>query len=347
MSASPRVVVVHRPGLRYADVAPYGAPSPVYEAVEALFKSLGLDRARAGTPEWNPLGDLIAPGDRVVVKPNLVSSKNLHEKITGRSLAASSTHGSLLRPVLDYALRAAGPRGQVRVVDSPVEGCEIDKVAGPLGIFDVIHHLQRQGHDVAFVDLRYFRVAPYLALDDVRRRGRSYNLGLLVRRRLPGDPRGYRTVDLAEQSRFAEPDAPPGRDLRFHRSHYRTPVEHHTGGHHEYSAPGTVLDADVVVNLPKLKTHKKTAVTLSLKSVIGLTNEKYWLPHFTAGDPAVGGDEHALPQTLAERVENKLSRLPLPGDHSLIARAAAWAARPRSSTGAGRATARSGGRSSS
>jgi uncharacterized protein (DUF362 family) len=321
---SANVVVVHRPGLRYVHAAPYDAPNPVYEAVEATFRGLGLDRARAGSPEWNPLGDLIAPGDRVIVKPNLVSSKNLHEKITGKELAASSTHGSLLRPILDYALRAAGPRGRVRVVDTPVEGCEIEKVAGPLGIFAVIRHLQQRGHDVDFIDMRSFRVVPYLALDDVRRRGRSYNLGLLVRRRLPGDPRGYRVVDLADQSRFAEADAPSGRDLRFHRSHYQTPVAHHTGGRHEYSAPGTVLDADVVVNLSKLKTHKKTAVTLSLKSVIGLTSEKYWLPHFTAGDPSMSsghGDEYAVPQSIADRIENKLSRFPLPGDNSLIARA--------------------------
>ncbi len=316
-----RVVVVHRPGLRYVDAAPYDAPNPVYEAVEAMFKGLGLDRARAGTPEWNPLGDLIAPGiaRHRQAQPRLVQEHAREDH--GLKLAASSTHGSLLRPILDYALRAAGPRGRVRVVDTPVEGCEIEKVAGPLGIFAAIRHLQARGHDVDFVDMRYFRVAPHLALDDVRRGGRSWNLGLLLRRRLPGDPRGYRTVDLAEQSRFAEPGAPAGRDLRFHRSHYQTPVAHHTGGRHEYSAPGTVLDADVVINLPKLKTHKKTAVTLSLKSVIGLTNEKYWLPHFTAGDPSIGGDEYDRQQALADRVENKLSRLPLPGDNSLIARA--------------------------
>lgn len=316
-----KVVVVSRPGLRYVDEAPYDPPNPVYEAVEAMFRNLGLDRARAGTPEWNPIGDLAGPGDHVIIKPNLVSSKNMHEKITGQKLAASSTHGSLLRPVLDYALRAVGPRGRVRVVDTPVEGCEIEKVAGPLGIFAVIDHLQRQGRDVEFVDMRYFRVAPYLALDDVRRGGRSYNLGLLIRTRLPGDPRGYRVVDVAEQSRFNEPGAPAGKDLRFHRSHYQTPVAHHTGGRHEYSAPGTVLDADLVINLPKMKTHKKTAVTLSLKSVIGLTNEKYWLPHFTAGDPSRGGDEYDRRQSLSDAIENKLSRFPLPGDNSLIARA--------------------------
>jgi uncharacterized protein (DUF362 family) len=324
-----RVVTVHRPGLRYALSAPFDPPNPVYEAVEALFRGLSFDRARAGTPEWNPLGELIRPGDRVIVKPNLVSSKKLHQRITGEHLAASSTHGSLLRPILDYALRAAGPRGCVRVVDSPVEGCELEKVAGPLGIFDVIAHLRGRGHDVAFLDLRHFRVAPRFALDDVRRAGRSWNLGLLVRTPLAGDPRGYRVVDLGRSSFFASlPAASLGR-LRFHRSHYATPVAHHTTERHEYSLPQSVLDADVVINLPKLKTHKKTGVTLALKGVIGLTNHKYWLPHFTEGDPEVGGDEFDRSQRLADRVESKLSRLPLPGGHSLVARAPRLGAPPR------------------
>jgi uncharacterized protein (DUF362 family) len=316
-----RVVTLARPGLRYALEAPYDPPNPVYAAVEAMFQRLGLDAARAGAPEWNPLGDLISPGDRVVIKPNLVSSKNLQQKITGERLAASSTHGSLLRPILDYALRAAGPRGQVRVIDAPVEGCEVEKVAGPLGIFDVIQHLRLHGHDVAFHDVRDFRVALLFALDDVRRFGRSWNLGLLLRRRLPGDPRGYRTIDLGHKSFFAAPGAPPPAALRFHRSHYRTPVPHHTEGRHEYSLAKTLLEADVVINLPKLKTHKKTGVTLALKSIIGLTNQKYWLPHFTEGDPSVGGDEFDRPQHLSEALKSKLSRLPLPGDHSLVARA--------------------------
>lgn len=316
-----RVAIVSRPGLAYFDAAPFERPNPVYEAVEALFAGMGLDVARAGTPEWNPLGDVVRPGDRVIVKPNLVSSRNLHEKIDGKKLQASSTHGSLLMPVLEYALKAAGPTGQVRVVDSPVEGCEIEEVAGPLGVFAVIRHLAGKGHPVGFLDLRTFRVEPRMWLDDRRVLGRSLNLGLLVRRELPGDPLGYTVIDLGEESAFARADAPPGERLRFHRSHYRTPVPHHTGGKHEYSIPRTVLGADVVIHLPKIKTHKKTAVTLSLKGVIGLTNEKYWLPHFTGGHPGEGGDELQRPRTMGERVEDKLSRLPLPGGHSLVARA--------------------------
>ncbi|MFO0617599.1 MAG: DUF362 domain-containing protein [Polyangiaceae bacterium] len=324
-----RVVTVSRPGITYQSGAPFDPPNPVYEAVEAMFRRLGLDAARAGTPEWNPLGDVIRPGDRVVIKPNLVSSKNLHEKITGEKLAASSTHGSLLRPILDYALRAAGKQGRVRVIDAPVEGCELEKVAGPLGVYDVIEHLARRGHDVAFVDLRDFRVAPMFALDDVRRAGRSLNLGLLVKKRLPGDPRGYRLVDLGRSSFFSDPGSPPHGMLRFHRSHYTTPVGHHTLVRNEYSIPQTLLDADAFINLPKLKTHKKTGVTLSLKGVIGLTNQKYWLPHFTEGSPETGGDEFAAPPGLGERIENKLSRFPLPLGHSLVARAPRLDAPPK------------------
>jgi uncharacterized protein (DUF362 family) len=316
-----RVVTLSRPGLAYFDRAPFDPPNPVYAAVEAMFARLGLDAGRVGTPEWNPLGDLIRPGDKVVVKPNLVSSKNLHQKITGEKLAASSTHGSLLRPILDYALRAAGPNGSVRVIDSPVEGCELEKVAGPLGVYAVIDHLRSQGKNVAFVDLRDFRMAPMFLLDDVRRAGRSLNAGLLVKRRLPGDPRGYRLVDLGRSSFFSDPSSPRHDKLRFHRSHYTNPVAHHSLEKNEYSIPQTLLDADVFINLPKMKTHKKTGVTLSLKGVIGLTNRKWWLPHFTEGYPEVGGDEFDARPTMGSSIEDKLSRFPLPGDHSLVLRA--------------------------
>ncbi len=135
--------------------------------------------------------------------------------------------------------------------------------------------------------------------------------------------RRYREVDLGE-ARAASPiqTRRPGRGSASTGSHYETPVVHHTGGRHAYRcAPGTVLDADVVINLPKLKTHKKTAVTLSLKSVIGLTNEKYWLPHFTAGDPSVGGDEYAAPRVARRRDREQAEPAPAaPATRSLADR---------------------------
>jgi len=45
------------------------------------------------------------------------------------------------------------------------------------------------------------------------------------------------------------------------------------------------------VNLPKLKTHKKTGVTLALKNLVGINGDKNWLPHHSVGSVAEGGDE--------------------------------------------------------
>lgn len=314
------VAVVSRPKAKYPELAPFDPPNPIYEMVEAVLRDLGFDRARSGTPDWNPLGDLIAPGDRVVLKPNFVASKNFHQPLHGEKLLCSSTPGSVLRPLLDYALRATGPTGQVTIVDTPVEGCNVNEVLRGLGIDQLIAYYRERGHSVEFLDLRYFQIVPRMVLDDVRRHGRSYNLGMLVRESLPGDPLGYRVVDLGSRSRFAAVEQRSDR-YRFHRSHQHTPRPHHSGGKHEYSIPRTVLAADCILNLAKCKTHKKSGVTLACKSVIGLTNEKYWLPHYTAGTPAEDGDEFPFWPPLAVRMENQLQRFPMPLGHSLVARA--------------------------
>ncbi len=314
------VVVVSRPGARYVLDAPFDPPNPVYEMVEAALRGLGFDAARAGSPEWNPLGAIVQPGDHVLIKPNFVTSKNFEEHLRGEKLACSSTHGSVLRPILDYALRATGPGGKVTIVDTPVEGCNLEEVVDGLGVRALLDWYRSRGRRIDFIDLRHFRVVPHLALDDVKKLGRSWNLGFLIRERLPGDPLGYQVIDLEDRSWFDEVKQ-RGPRLQFHRSHKHTPVPHHTKGRQEYSIPRTVLDADVVINIPKLKTHKKSGVTLALKSCIGLTNEKYWLPHYTAGTPERDGDEFPFPPPLGVRIENQLQRFPLPLDHSLIARA--------------------------
>ncbi|MBL9004937.1 MAG: DUF362 domain-containing protein [Myxococcales bacterium] len=321
-SSSVPVAVISRPGVDYAP-APYGPPSAVYEMVEAAFSRLGLDGGRAGTAAWNPLSDVIQPGDRVVIKPNFVTNQNFHTRLTGEHLSCSSTHASVLRPIIDYALRAAGPRGRVSVVDSPAEGCNLDEVVRALGVRDLLADYRRRGFEIPLIDLRHFRIVPRMLLDNLQRAGRSWNLGLLQHERLDGDPLGYHVVDLAARSRFAEVHERAAR-LAFHRAHPRTPVSHHSDGRHEYSLPRTVLSADAIITVAKMKTHKKSGVTLALKSAIGLTNQKYWLPHYTRGTVEEGGDEYPLRPPALSRLRNQLQRVSLPppfADHSLVARA--------------------------
>jgi hypothetical protein len=67
--------------------------------------------------------------------------------------------------------------------------------------------------------------------------------------------------------------------------------ERHSGERHEYMLCRTPMDADVLINLPKLKTHKKVGVTCALKNLVGINANKNWLPHHTEGTPDLGGDQ--------------------------------------------------------
>ena len=46
--------------------------NPVYDMVREGLRMLGLDTEHAGQPSWNPFGGTVAPGNTVVIKPNLV-----------------------------------------------------------------------------------------------------------------------------------------------------------------------------------------------------------------------------------------------------------------------------------
>jgi hypothetical protein len=58
-----------------------------------------------------------------------------------------------------------------------------------------------------------------------------------------------------------------------------------------------------VINLPKLKTHKKTGLTACMKNLVGINGNKNWLPHHREGTPAQGGDQFADAR-LIHRMEN-------------------------------------------
>src|SRR5436305_2337020 len=116
---------------RYAEKAPFSPaqrypeyafgdsgsePNPAYEAVRGCFQSAGLDAARLGTPEWNPLQDLIHPGETVLLKPNMVHQRHPRDLEGWRYVI---THGSIIRAVADYVWKATGASGKIIVADAP------------------------------------------------------------------------------------------------------------------------------------------------------------------------------------------------------------------------------------
>ena len=106
---------------------------------------------------------------------------------------------------------------------------------------------------------------------------------------LPGDPLGSTRVALDTASEFVGYHG----DGRLYGASYDMAEtnEHHHGARHEYLLCRTPMDADVFINLPKLKTHKKVGLTCALKNLVGVNANKNWLPHHTEGTPDQGGDQ--------------------------------------------------------
>lgn len=255
--------------------APNESPNHVYTAVRSALYGLGLDAENYGRPEWNPLGELVSAGSTIVLKPNWIRHWNPSDDGTLESVI---THGSVLRAVLDYAVLAAGPNGDVVIAEAPQHDCRFDAIREQVGLEELERFYQH-------------RLGRKLRIIDLRREEVEYEKNIIVwRKTLPGDPLGYRLIDLGERSAFHDSGLNP---QRFRGADYDPgpTTEHHQGGKHEYLLSETVLRADLVVNLPKLKTHKKTGVTLALKNLVGINGDKNLLPHHCVGPESAGGDE--------------------------------------------------------
>ena len=218
---------------------------------------------------------------RLLFKPNLIH----HEHRTGGDYEAVVTHPAVLDAAWKTAdlLELSGPRA---VADAPQSDADFDVILEKTG-------LASWGRDrgTELVDLRS------IAFEETR--------DVVVRRHaLPGDPAGAVMVDLGELSAFFGVE---GR--RYYGADYDIAQtnENHRGGTHRYLFSGTALQSDVVFNLPKLKTHKKAGVTLSMKNLVGLNADKNFLPHHSIGTPSEGGDAYPA-SPLHRRLEGRLLR---------------------------------------
>jgi uncharacterized protein (DUF362 family) len=299
-SQSPFAPAEHYPESPLPKSVPRSTHNCGYELVRTALRLAGLDAERFDTPDWNPLGTLIQPGNTVVLKPNLVRDFRETQSSDGDCLIA---HGSVIRAVLDYAYIALEGRGRIVIADASHNDADFDEIRRIIGS-GAIQSLYREalGFDVEVIDLRPERAHK---VDGV----------IIGHSPLPGDPAGYVRVDLGRHSAFTEIE---------HLSHLLYGSEYDQGelqshqhdGVHEYLVSKTVLDADCVIGIPKLKTHKKVGLTVNLKNLVGINGNKNWLPHHREGTPAHGGDQfpcdraaHRFEQILMQRFRRVFPRL--------------------------------------
>ena len=271
------------PGERYPEYPFTGVssgPNLVYALVRESFRRLGLDRERFGSASWNPLGAIVHPGDSVVIKPNWVYQKNK----SGGPQEAVTTHPSMVRALLDYIWIALGGEGTVVIGDAPIQGCRLDTLLQTQNWSELPDFYARNGK--MKVILEDWRLEVY--------HGDAY---LAYRKEIRDSDEEFALVDLGRHSVLETVSG----DYENFRVTYYDPAAlklHHRPGKHEYCISKRIVEADVVFNVAKLKSHRLAGITCCMKNLVGINGHKSFLPHFRRGPATEGHDEYPKPNAL-------------------------------------------------
>jgi len=276
-------------------------PNPIFSLVRGVFQGLGLDAARQGTSEWNPLGDLVKPGGKIVVKPNWV----LHCNRSSGGMDCMITHPSVLRAVLEYVFLTKP--SQVVLGDAPLQGCDFEKLLDFGGLRTVVAEFQDRGLPLVVQDFRRTVIK------------QAGELKLVGEELHPESD--YRLVDLGSDS-FLEAISKDWKKFRVTVYDPRKMWKHHRPGKHRFLIAREILEADLVVNMPKLKVHKKAGITCCLKNLIGINGNKEYLPHHRKGgvESRRGGDSHLRDSWLISFLETLLDFMNCHRDHPWLYR---------------------------
>lgn len=242
-----------------------GNASMLSRAIDRLASNLGWSGEGKG-----PFGELIQPGARVLIKPNFVLD---HNQGTG-GMEPMITHQSIVKAVVKAALQAEA--SEVLVGDAPIQMCNFSTLLETTGLGSWAAALKK-------TDSRFRGVK------DFRRTIAKYVNGVRVAEENVLPEEDFVLFDLGSDS-LLEPITDDKDDFRVTSYDPRLMAKTHGRGRHRYLVAKDVLEADLVINLPKLKTHKKAGITCALKNLIGINGNKEYLPHHRLGGANLGGD---------------------------------------------------------
>ncbi len=245
----------------------------IYNLLRNALFLYGLDRDNYGTKKWNPLSKFITAGSTVLLKPNMV----MHKNDSGNGEECLYTHPSVTAAIIDYvciALYSNGCiSGKIIVADAPMQDCDFKKLIENSGYKKLIEFYLKHDIDISLVDLRNVSTVTESGL---RKSTILGNNGIVI--------------DLGDKSKFTSFSHKKAKRLRITNYDPNDLLSHHNNTKHEYCIAAEALAADVIINIPKPKTHRKAGVTISQKNLIGINCSKEYLPHHTNGSVKSGGD---------------------------------------------------------
>lgn len=290
----------------YCDTIQCDSKNEVYGAVRELLYRLGFDTLHYGTVEWNPLKDFITPGNTVVVKPNFVRGTHIWGD---KGVQAMITHASVIRPIIDYILLAT--RGNVRIIvgDAPMRNSKWNDILKHSRILELVNFYRDKGYKIELIDFRKNFV--------INNQDQVYEKTIANPKRKPED---YIEIDINDDSMLCE-IIESNYNFEMGGVKKGTISQYHNKELNTYLFPREVLEADVFINVPKLKTHRMAGMTCAMKNLIGINGEKERIAHYRRGIKSRNSDEFEkfyLRIFLRERIWTSLKAIEKPWSKKIM-----------------------------
>ena len=202
----------------------------------------------------------------ILLKPNWV----LHNRKKQDSISLC-THPNLILAVIEIIIK--NRPAKITVGDAPVQSCNWDCLLDDYFYQRIIEISSKYSIPIEIKDFRRVTFDP--------------GTNIFIQDRNPLSE--YLIFDLGKKSEL-EP-------ISYNKTGFRVTgynpdrlAESHRGGIHKYCITKALFEADIVISMPKVKTHQKTGITCALKNLVGINGDKDYLPHHRFGGTGFGGD---------------------------------------------------------
>ncbi len=274
-------------GEKYPDF-PYKNGMELHLALQRLFSIWGLDSN-------NPFKDFIKQGETALIKPNWVTDSNP----LGYNIDSLITHTSLVKYLLDCLIYAMNGKGTIIIADSAIQKCDFNNLLRLNKLKEIVKIINDKYQKVKII-IEDWRLTLFKNINkNSLNKGIQLSLDNLDKELLST----YRIIDLGKES-YLEEIADYSNKFRVANYKPSIMLNHHTRGKHEYLVTNRIFNVDFIINLPKMKTHKKAGLTGALKNLVGINRHKEYLPHYIKGAYLKGGDNYCLPNWFREKYED-------------------------------------------
>ena len=214
-------------------------------------------------------------GRKVLLKPNWVR----HSLIPSDE-DCLRTHDSFVLATLVSVLKQKPAK--VTIGDAPIQGCDWGKMLSKEFLDEVIKLSMQFDIPVVIKDFRRVTFNP-----------KSNSLTNEIKPLMD-----YIVFDLGQKSLLESITSTEKNLFRVNDYDPDRLAESHSPGVHKYCITKEMFDADIIISLPKIKTHQKSGITAALKNLVGFNGDKDYLPHHRIGGKDQGGDCYPGKSTL-------------------------------------------------